>query len=86
MTVGRVRLVVRGEVRVPGDKSVSHRALMFSALADGRSTIRGVLQSADTESTAGRTSRVRLGGPRAFPRDDGRGERSHPSPVARHPS
>lgn len=53
MTVERVRLVVRGEVRVPGDKSVSHRALMFSALAEGTSTIRGILQSADTESTAG---------------------------------
>jgi 3-phosphoshikimate 1-carboxyvinyltransferase len=53
MTVERVRLVVRGEVRVPGDKSVSHRALMFSSLAEGTSTIRGILQSADTESTAG---------------------------------
>jgi 3-phosphoshikimate 1-carboxyvinyltransferase len=53
MTVGRVRLVVRGEIRVPGDKSVSHRALMFGALADGPSKVRGILQSADTESTAG---------------------------------
>ena len=53
MTVGRVRLVVRGEIRVPGDKSVSHRALMFGSLADGRSRVRGVLQSADIESTAG---------------------------------
>lgn len=49
----RVRLVVRDEVRVPGDKSVSHRALMFGSLARGRSRIRGVLQSADTGSTAG---------------------------------
>lgn len=53
MMVGRVRLVVRGEVRVPGDKSVSHRALMFGSLADGTSRIRGLLQSADIESTAG---------------------------------
>lgn len=53
LTVGRVRLVVRGDVRVPGDKSVSHRALMFGSLADGQSTVRGILQSADTESTAG---------------------------------
>ena len=51
--IGRVRLVVRGELRVPGDKSVSHRALMFGALADGTSRVRGVLQSADIESTAG---------------------------------
>jgi 3-phosphoshikimate 1-carboxyvinyltransferase len=53
MTAGRVRLVVRGEVRVPGDKSVSHRALMFGALAEGTSKIRGLLHSADIESTAG---------------------------------
>ena len=53
MTVGRVRLVVRGELRVPGDKSVSHRALMFGALAEGTTVVRGILQSADIESTAG---------------------------------
>ena len=53
MTVGRVRLVVRGELRVPGDKSVSHRALMFGALAEGTTQVRGILQSADIESTAG---------------------------------
>ena len=53
MTLGRVRLVVRGELRVPGDKSVSHRALMFGALAEGASKVRGILQSADIESTAG---------------------------------
>ena len=53
MTAGRVRLVVRGEIRVPGDKSVSHRALMFGSLAEGKSVVRGILQSADTESTAG---------------------------------
>ena len=32
---------VHGEVRVPGDKSVSHRALIFAALADGASALRG---------------------------------------------
>ena len=53
ISVGRVRLVVRGEVRVPGDKSVSHRALMLGSLATGTSRVRGVLQSADIESTAG---------------------------------
>src|SRR5262245_46936899 len=53
MTVGRVRLVVNGEIRVPGDESVSHRALMFGSLGDGKSRVRGVLQSADIESTAG---------------------------------
>ena len=44
---------VSGRVRVPGDKSISHRALMFAALANGRSRVRRVLQSADVMSTAG---------------------------------
>ena len=39
-------------VRVPGDKSLTHRALMFSALADGVSRIRRPLVGADTQSTA----------------------------------
>lgn len=41
------------EIRVPGDKSLSHRALIFAALATGRSRIRDVLLSADVHSTAG---------------------------------
>jgi 3-phosphoshikimate 1-carboxyvinyltransferase len=47
------QLRVDGTVRVPGDKSISHRALMFAALGDGPSRIVGVLRSADVESTAG---------------------------------
>ena len=39
-------------MRVPGDKSISHRALMLAALGNGRSRIRGLLCSADLESTA----------------------------------
>jgi 3-phosphoshikimate 1-carboxyvinyltransferase len=39
-------------VRVPGDKSLTHRALLLAALATGRSRIRGALVGADTESTA----------------------------------
>jgi 3-phosphoshikimate 1-carboxyvinyltransferase len=46
-------LRVAGTVRVPGDKSISHRALILAALADGESRIRGVLDSADTGSTVG---------------------------------
>ncbi|MFL5560137.1 MAG: 3-phosphoshikimate 1-carboxyvinyltransferase [Gemmatimonadaceae bacterium] len=45
-------LNVSGEVRVPGDKSISHRALMLSALATGTSHVRGILRSADVQSTA----------------------------------
>src|SRR4051812_21182259 len=44
---------VFGSLRVPGDKSISHRALIFGALGDGSSRITGVLQSADVHSTAG---------------------------------
>lgn len=40
-------------LRVPGDKSISHRALMFAALGRGRSRVRGLLRSADVRSTAG---------------------------------
>jgi 3-phosphoshikimate 1-carboxyvinyltransferase len=46
-------LNVGGTIRVPGDKSISHRALMLSALAEGTSSVRGILRSADVESTAG---------------------------------
>ncbi len=52
MTAARDHLTVAGEVTLPGDKSISHRALMFAALAEGRSRIRGVLRSDDIESTA----------------------------------
>ena len=44
---------VQGVVAVPGDKSISHRALMFAALADGASQLGGLLASADIRSTAG---------------------------------
>lgn len=45
-------LVVRGVVRAPGDKSISHRALIFSALAVGPSRVRALLESADVQATA----------------------------------
>lgn len=43
---------LRGELDIPGDKSVSHRAVMFAALADGVSTIDGFLEGEDTRATA----------------------------------
>jgi len=43
----------QGEIRVPGDKSISHRALLFGALADGETDISGFLDSEDTDATAG---------------------------------
>jgi 3-phosphoshikimate 1-carboxyvinyltransferase len=39
-------------VRVPGDKSISHRALMLGALATGRTTISGLLEGEDVLNTA----------------------------------
>jgi 3-phosphoshikimate 1-carboxyvinyltransferase len=41
-----------GTLRVPGDKSVSHRAVMLAALADGISRIEGFLEGEDTRATA----------------------------------
>ena len=43
---------VQGTVRVPGDKSITHRALLFGALARGRSYIGGALTSLDARSSA----------------------------------
>ncbi|GAB2502415.1 3-phosphoshikimate 1-carboxyvinyltransferase [Pseudoxanthomonas sangjuensis] len=43
---------LRGELGIPGDKSVSHRAVMFAALADGVSEIDGFLEGEDTRATA----------------------------------
>ncbi|HEU5170807.1 MAG TPA: 3-phosphoshikimate 1-carboxyvinyltransferase [Gemmatimonadales bacterium] len=45
-------MIVGGNVRVPGDKSLTHRALMFAALARGTSWIGGALMSLDARSTA----------------------------------
>ena len=41
-----------GRIRVPGDKSISHRSLMFGALAVGRSRISGLLEGEDVFATA----------------------------------
>jgi 3-phosphoshikimate 1-carboxyvinyltransferase len=42
---------LKGRVRVPGDKSISHRALIMSALAVGQSTISGLLEGEDVRNT-----------------------------------
>jgi len=44
---------LRGELRLPGDKSISHRALLLAALAAGESVIEGAGDGADVRSTAG---------------------------------
>lgn len=43
---------LHGTLHIPGDKSVSHRAIMLSALADGVSRIEGFLEGEDTRATA----------------------------------
>lgn len=43
---------LRGTIRVPGDKSISHRALMFAGLAVGTSRITGLLEGEDVLATA----------------------------------
>ncbi|MEN8820184.1 MAG: 3-phosphoshikimate 1-carboxyvinyltransferase [Abyssibacter sp.] len=42
---------LRGSATVPGDKSISHRAVMFGALADGTTTVEGFLQGEDCLAT-----------------------------------
>ncbi|MBD8524581.1 3-phosphoshikimate 1-carboxyvinyltransferase [Pseudomarimonas arenosa] len=43
---------LKGEITVPGDKSVSHRSIMLGALAEGTTRIRGFLEGEDTRATA----------------------------------
>ncbi|GLQ94887.1 3-phosphoshikimate 1-carboxyvinyltransferase [Dyella acidisoli] len=50
--VSRPATALRGDVVVPGDKSVSHRSMMLSGIAEGTSYIRGFLEGEDTRATA----------------------------------
>ncbi|MGF1538044.1 MAG: 3-phosphoshikimate 1-carboxyvinyltransferase [Elainellaceae cyanobacterium] len=43
---------LKGRIRVPGDKSISHRALMLGAIAQGKTHIEGLLLGEDPRSTA----------------------------------
>jgi 3-phosphoshikimate 1-carboxyvinyltransferase len=51
LTIARAERL-SGRVRVPGDKSISHRALMLSALAVGESRVEGLLEGEDVLATA----------------------------------
>lgn len=42
---------LRGEIRIPGDKSISHRSIIFGALADGVTQINGFLEGEDCLAT-----------------------------------
>lgn len=50
--VARPGTPLRGRLRVPGDKSISHRAIMLGALAEGITHVRGFLEGEDTRATA----------------------------------
>jgi len=56
---------LRGRLRVPGDKSISHRAIMLGALAEGVTEVTGFLEGADSLATlrAFRQMGVRIDGP-----------------------
>jgi 3-phosphoshikimate 1-carboxyvinyltransferase len=49
---GADRPTLHGSIKVPGDKSISHRALMLGALASGETQIQGLLLGEDPRSTA----------------------------------
>ena len=38
---------LKGQIQVPGDKSISHRSVMFGSIAQGTTEIHGYLQGAD---------------------------------------
>ena len=50
-TIEPILLPIKGEIEVPGDKSVSHRTILFSAMANGTSKVSGVLDSADVRAS-----------------------------------
>ena len=56
---------IRGEVRVPGDKSISHRSIMLGALAEGVTRVSGFLEGEDALATvaAFRAMGVAIEGP-----------------------
>lgn len=57
-TIDPLPAPLRGRVTVPGDKSISHRAVLFSAMADGTSRLSGVLDSDDVRSSIAAVERL----------------------------
>ena len=68
MTSKPVQNGLAGSVRVPGDKSISHRSLMFGAIAIGETQIKGLLEADDVIATA---NAMRALGANIVKRDDG---------------
>ena len=51
LTTAKAKQGLTGRIRVPGDKSMSHRAVMFSSLANGTSEVTGLLEGEDVMAT-----------------------------------
>ncbi len=51
ISLEKAKKPIKGDIFVPGDKSISHRSIMFGALANGTTEITGFLESADCLST-----------------------------------
>ena len=64
-SITRANQGICGEIRVPGDKSISHRSVMLGALADGVTTVDGFLEGQDAIATvqAFRDMGVQIDGP-----------------------
>lgn len=76
---------LRGEIRVPGDKSISHRAIMLGSLAEGVTEVRGFLEGEDSLATlaAFRAMGVTITDPQAgYVRIEGVGMHGLREPVA----
>lgn len=75
---------LRGRIRAPGDKSISHRSLILGALAAGRTTVSGLLEGADILATAEAMRAFGADIVRAGPGDwavDGVGDRGLQTPA-----
>jgi len=75
---------LNGRIRAPGDKSVSHRALILGALAEGVTEIEGLLEGEDVRRTAAAMSLLGAGVDRLGPgrwRVEGRGGFAEPADV-----
>ena len=51
ISVSSLKKGLKGEITIPADKSISHRAVMFASIANGNSVIRNFLNAADCCST-----------------------------------
>lgn len=73
-----------GRPVIPGDKSISHRGLIFGALANGRTEIRHLLESADVQSTASclRQMGVEIRKEKELTIVEGRGPQGFRSPLS----